>query len=137
MPKKKPHIGARAWRWAYALAMRNRMTTIAALVGIFGGIPGAALGFSYAYDHIEPAFVAQRYWVREHTGERLGPVLLAQKEDRTDIDFLILQVQHKALSEAKDDLKRDPHSTTAPVVIDRLQKSIDVRQKRLDEATKK
>lgn len=135
--KPKPHVGARTWRWAHALAKRNPMTTIASLIAIVAGIPSAVLGASYAYDHVEPAFVAQHYWVRDHTDERLKPVLLAQQNQANDLDFLIIKEQYRALEAAKDDLKHNPSSTTAPVVIERIQKSIDVRQKRLDEATKK
>lgn len=134
MPKK-PKAKETMWDWLVGVAKRNPVATAASIVAIFAGIPGAVAGYNYAYDHAEPAFLAQRYWVRDHTEDRLRPVTLAQQSHANDLDYLILLQQQKALADAKDDLKRDPNSTSAKQTIEGLQKSILTRQKRLDEAT--
>lgn len=137
---KKP-IKLSVWRrlasWAIGKAKRNPLATIATLVGIIAGIPGAAIGLSYSYNVAEPSFLAQHGWVRDHTDDKLKQPLTVIAQHAVDIDYLILKEQRRALSEAKDDLKRDPNSTSAPAVIDNLQRSIDERQRRLDAATKK
>ncbi len=139
MAKKSPkghfvhHLVHRIW----ALAKRNPLAAIATMIGIFGGIPAAVAGAIYLNAAVEPAIPALHWWVRDHTDERLKPLLLAQQGHAADLDYLILKEQRRALSEAKDDLKRDPQSSSAPKEIQTLQRSIDVRQKRLDEATRK
>lgn len=141
MPKAKrpPNVTLfrRAWTWVYGVAKRNPLSTVAGLLGIFGGIPAAVAGVVYLQTAIEPSWPAQRYWVRGHTEEKIGPIEEELRTRTAELDYLILKEQRKALGEAKEDLKRDPNSTSAPAVIDRLQRSIDIREKRLDESTKK
>lgn len=120
-----------------ALIKLHPIKSATAILGLFAVIPGGITGVNYAWSLSEPVLIAQHYWVRDHTAEKLSPVLKTQAEHRNELDYLILKEQRKALSEAKEDLKRDPQSGSALQVIDRIQKSIDVRQKRLDDALKR
>lgn len=122
---------------ALALAKRNPLATIAAAIAILAGIPGAVAGAAYLRSEADswtPVFKPEVYITRD--GKTVHVTVVAQRHD-IDIDYLILKEQHKALSEAKEDLRRDPNSTSAPENIKRLQRSIDERQKRLDAATKR
>ncbi len=134
MPKirlQKPSIFGRA----LALARRNPFATVAALVGIFAGIPGAVAGVSYlsaAAETWTPAFIPDVTVVVD--GKRV-PVIVVAQDHSAAIDFLIIKEQYRALEAAKEDLRRDPNSVSAKKEIETLNKSISVRQNRLDKAT--
>ena len=120
-----------------ALAKRNPWKVATAFLGFLAVVPGGIGGALYLSAQAEPLYPAQRYWVRDFTTDTTKPlVILVQDHDKA-LDYLILKDQRSALKDAKDDLHRDPQSTSAQHTIDNLQKSIDVRQKRLDDATKK
>lgn len=121
-------------RRAVALARRNPLSTIATLVGIFAGIPGAALGLNYlnaAAESWTPAFVSD---VTVTVDGKKVPVIVLALEHSTTLDYLILKEQRQALKDAKEDMKTAPNETTRKA-IEKLERSIDRRQNRLDKAT--
>ena len=128
MAKKKTSI----WCRAYLLAKRNPVTTIGGMVGIFAGIPGAALGFSYAYEHVEPAFVAQHYWVRD----QYAPYIKVQNDHDTYINFLKLRDDRQALKDAKEDFAKTS-SPSAQKAVDFYEGQIKKRLETLDKTTGK
>lgn len=115
--------------------VRRNLTTIGVLMTIFIGIPGAVASAHFLNVVAEPWKLA---WQPDVTviidGKKVPVVVLAQGHS-TDIDYLIIKEQYRALEVAKEDLKRDPNSVSAKKEIETLNKSIDVRQKRLDKAT--
>ena len=119
------------------LFKRNPFTSVAAIVTIFVGIPGAVAGYNYGAALLEPAYPALHYWVKDWTDDRLKPLTTLAQSHSVDLDYLILKDQRAALKDAKEELAKNPASTTAPQVIEHLQRSIETRQKRLDEATRK
>ena len=129
-PAKASMIGR-----AMAMARRNPLATTAALIGIFAGIPGAVAGVGYlnaAAEEWRPAFLSDVIVMID--GKRV-PVIVVAQDHSAAIDFLIIKEQYRALEVAKEDLKRDPNSVSAKKEVETLNKSIDVRQKRIDKAT--
>ena len=116
-----------------AMAKRNPLKAAAIIIGVFGGIPTAVAGYEIVANVVDPVVPAFHYWVRYQT----SPLMKLTEEHSVAIDYLILKDQRQAIKDAKADQARDPHNTSAAKVIDNLQKSIDVRQRRLDDATKK
>ena len=135
MNQKPRAVKVAIWRRATAMARRNPISTIAAVVAIFAGIPGAVAGVSYlnsAAEEWRPAFLSDVIVTID--GKRM-PVIVVAQDHSAAIDFLIIKEQYRALEIAKEDLRRDPASVSAKKEVETLNKSIDVRQKRLDKAT--
>ncbi len=122
------------WRRAVAMARRNPLATIASAVAIFAGIPGATLGLNYitaVADSWVPAFRPDV--IVDLHGKKV-PVIVLALEHSTTLDYLILKDQRQALKYAQADMEKAPNATTQNE-INRLKRSIEQRQERLDKAT--
>lgn len=129
-------IGKRSAAWAWALIKRNPITSIAAIVGIFAGIPGAVAGYNYGLDLIEPAAPALHHWVRAHVAEVTSPIVTVQKEQAVAIDRFLL---YRSKQDLKD-LQSDPALKSSPKLKEdesELQQQIDETKARIKKATGK
>lgn len=124
-------------RRAVALIKRNPIRSATAVLGFLAVVPGGIGGLIYLDIHAEPYYLTQHYRTREFIDEKTAPILKVQSESKNELDYLILKDLRAALKDAKSDLEKHPDSTTAPHEIERIQKSIEKRQNRLDDTPKK
>ena len=119
-----------------ALIKRNPIKSATAVFALLAAIPGGVAGAQYLNTVSDPWKIALHGWVRELNNSLNSPIIKVQADHDYAINYLILKDQRQALKDAKDELAKHPDSTTAPLIIERLQKSIDGRQKKLDDSLK-
>jgi hypothetical protein len=66
-------------------------------------------GIVAAYAFVEPGLPAFHYWVRDFT----SPFLKVQADHETYINYLKLRDARQALKDAKEDLAKNPNSSSA------------------------
>ena len=115
-----------------AVVKRNPIKSATAVFALLAAIPGGVAGAQYLNTVSDPWKIAFHGWTRELAQAVTAPLIKAQADHDYAINYLILKDQRQALKDAKDELAKHPDSTTAPLIIERLQKSIDGRQKKLD-----
>jgi hypothetical protein len=100
-------------------------------------IVGAAItlgpaGIVAAYAYVDPWMPAVHYWVRDFT----APFIKVQADHETYLNYLKLRDARQALKDAKDDLAKNPNSTSAQQATKYYQSNVNRYQDSLDRAPK-
>ena len=90
-------------------------------------------GILAAYAYVEPGLPAFHYWVRDFT----APFLKVQADHETYLNYLKLRDARQALKDAKDDLAKNPNSTSAQQATKYYQSNVNRYQDSLDRAAPK
>ena len=106
---KKP-VKASLIKRTVALVKRNPIKSATAILAFLAVVPGGIGGAAYSWSAIEPAWVAQRYWVRDNTHgpllKRIIGIQLVQNDDRAR--RLLRDVQRQELELQSEQAKATP-----------------------------
>lgn len=87
-------------------------------------------GIVAAYAYVDPWMPAVHYWVRDFT----APFIKVQADHETYLNYLKLRDARQALKDAKDDLVKNPNSTSAQRATEYYQSNVNKYQDSLDKA---